>query len=271
MAPILADACVDRGARCHFVVASEAKSGGCLFTIGMRDFDKCTRIRRAEMVNAATLFGGKVEFLGLHDLFYSFNEAGKARTIDEWSKASGGRDALVSRFEKIIRKQRPQMLFTFDPRHGSSCHASHMSTAQLVIEAVRRIPKSERPAVWLEQTDEIEERSPENEKIISGIGFVGWPDTVADTLWYDANHKLKNGKSAYDFALLARRSHPSQFPDEISGKKVSTASPEAREVPLARLPTSISGNYCTDLALRRPTMDIPENRERLRKLLASPE
>lgn len=131
MAPILADACVDRGARCHFVVASEAKSGGCLFTIGMRDFDKCTRIRRAEMVNAATLFGGKVEFLGLHDLFYSFNEAGKARTIDEWSTASGGRGALVSRFEKIIRKQRPQMLFTFDPRHGSSCHASHMSTAQL--------------------------------------------------------------------------------------------------------------------------------------------
>lgn len=138
-----------------------------------------------------------------------------------------------------------------------------------MIEAVRRIPKSERPAVWLEQTDEIEERSPENEKIISGIGFVGWPDTVADTLWYDANRKLKNGKSAYDFALLARRSHPSQFPDEISDKKVSTASPEAREVPLARLPTSISGNYCTDLALKRPTMDIPENRERLRKLLAA--
>lgn len=267
VAPILADACIDRGARCHFLVVSEANSGGCLFTIGLKDFNECSRIRREEMEKSAALFGGKVDFLGLDDLFYSFNAAGRERTIKEWAEKSGGRQALVARFEQVLRKQQPSMLFTFDPRHASSCHAGHLSVAELILEAVARLPKSQRPTVWLEQTDDLEERGDGNQSVIASLGYVGWPDTAKQTLWYDANRRLKNGKDAYDYALLVRRTHASQFPDEASGKKVSSAEVSKRKVPLVAMPESISTEYCTALQLQRPTMDIPENREKLRKYL----
>ena len=269
VAPILADACVDRGARCHFLVASEANSGGCLFTIGLKDFKECSRIRREEMEKSAALFGGQVEFLGLDDLFYSFNSAGRDRTIWEWAKQSGGREELVSRFERVLRKQRPSMLFTFDPRHASSCHAGNLSVASLILEAVARLSESERPAVWLEQTDDLEERGDGNQSVIDSLGYVGWPDTAGQTHWYDANKLLKDGRPAYDYALLVRRTHASQFPDEASGKKVSSALKSKRKVPLALLPQTISHDYCTALQLRRPTMDIPVNRAKLKKFLES--
>lgn len=269
VAPILADACIDRGARCHFLVASEARSGGCLLKIGLKDFDECSRIRRKEMKTSAALFGAEVEFLGLEDLFYSFNAAGRDRTIKEWSQKSGGREQLVDRFQQVLQTQKPDLLFTFDPRHASTCHAGHLSVATLILEAVARLPKSQRPTVWLEQTDEIEERSKGNEATIAGIGFIGWPETAAETVWYDANRHLKNGKPAYDYALLVRRTHASQFPDEAAGKKASSAPAAARRVPLAPLSASISTEYCTALKLQRPTMDIRENREKLKAFLES--
>ena len=37
VAPLLAQACIDGGAQCHFVVASEARSYGCVPSIGLRD------------------------------------------------------------------------------------------------------------------------------------------------------------------------------------------------------------------------------------------
>lgn len=269
VAPILAEACLDRGARCHFLVASEANSGGCLFTIGLKDFKECSRIRREEMKKSAALFGGQVEFLGLDDLFYSFNGAGRHRTIREWAEQPGGREQLLGRFERVLRTQRPSMLFTFDPRHASSCHASHLSVATLILEAVARLPESERPTVWLEQTDDLEERGDGNRAVIDSLGYVGWPDTASDTVWYDANRLLKNGNPAYDYALLVRRTHASQFPDEASGKKVSSALALKRRVPLAPLPETISTEFCTALQLQRPTMDIPANRARLKQFLES--
>lgn len=269
-APVLSEACIDRGAKCHFVVASKASIGGCLFTMGLHDLKKCGEIRQTEMRNAAAIFGGDVGFLGLDDLFYSFNEKGRQRTIGEWATAMGSRQALVARFQKTIRAHRPRLLFTFDPRHGSSCHAGHLAVAELVVEAVRGLPTRERPEVWLEQTDDIEERSPENKKVIDGLGFVNWPDTASETVWYDGNVVLRNGKTAYDHAVLVRKTHSSQFPDEASGKKVATAPASARFVPLARLTDRVSGEYCTALALKRPTLDLPENQERLRKFLSSP-
>lgn len=269
VAPILADACLDRGARCHFLVLSEARSGGCLFTVGLKDFDECSRVRREEMARSAALFGAQVEFLGLDDLFYSFNGAGRQRVIGEWAAQSGGRGELVGRLLASLREQRPSLLFTFDPRHGSTCHAAHLSTAELILEAVARLPASQRPAVWLEQTDEIEERSKVNEQVIAGLGYPGWPDTAGQTVWYDANHRLKNGRTAYDYALQVRRTHASQFPDEASGKKVSSALALTRQVPLAPLPATIAGEYCTALRLQRPTLDIPGNREKLEALLKS--
>ena len=172
VAPLLAEACVDGGAKCHFVVASEAHSYGCVPTIGLRDPEECTRVRREEMRRSAALFGGTLEFFGWEDFFYGFNQSGLSRTLADWANAAGGRAALVARWEKVLREQRPTVVLTFDPRHGSTCHPGHRAAATLVIEAVERLPARQRPAIWLEQTDNIDGRSAAVAAANSQVGYV---------------------------------------------------------------------------------------------------
>ena len=262
VAPLLADACVDHGASCHFVVASEAKSFGCLPTMGLRDPIECSRIRRDEMRASASLFGGQVEFFGWEDLFYSYNDAGLERTLADWAKAGGGHAALVDRFERVLRRRRPDVVFTMDPRHGSTCHSSHRAVAMLLLEAVDRLPAAQRPVVWLEQTDNIDERSEAIASVNARLGYARWPDTASETVYYDANKRLGTGRSAYDYALAVRRAHRSQYPDEASGKVKTAAAASERWVPLASASSFRPADYCTSLSLERPTFDIPGNKER---------
>lgn len=270
VAPILAEACIDRGAQCHFVVLSEANSGGCLFTIQLKDFAECSRRRRLEMQASAALFNGTVEFFGLDDLFYGYNQSGMNRTLDEWSEASGGRDALVGRLEAVLRQRDPAVILTLDPRHGSSCHPGHRAAATLLMEARARLPEDRRAPVWLEQTSDLG-ISPEEEATIEAGGYVGWPDTAAETAWYDATRTLRDGRTGYDLMVQSRRAHASQFVEEASGAKVLRPAAAQRRVPIAALPDSLEADYCTALALDRPTLDIPENAERLQRMLRGEE
>lgn len=260
--PILADACIERGAKCVFLVVADAKSYGCLLTIGLRDPEECSRRRREEMRKAAEMFGGTVEFLGMEDVFYAFNQIGMEHAIADWSAASGGRAKLVGRIEEVLRREKPRFVFTFDPRHGSSCHAGHRATATLLVEAVNRLPKRRRPPVWLEQTVDATERVPEQAAIIEAGGYVGWPDTVQETVWFDASTPLSSGLTGFDYVIAERKHHATQMPDEASGERVLNPPLSTRRVPIARLKGSAAGDFCTSLKLDRPTLDVPGNREK---------
>lgn len=263
VSPLLAQACVDERARCHFVVTSDANSIGCLLSQPPADPQECSRVRRGEMQRSARLFDAEAEFYGWSDLFYAFNNSGLKRTIDEWAKEVGGRRALVARLERTLRERRPQIVFTLDPRHGSTCHPAHRATALLLIEAIGRLPESERPQVWLEQTDNIDERSSAVASTNKHFGYAGWPETASQTVWFDANQKLKNGRPAYDQVEAVLRAHPSQFPKVKSGEERVDAPPNQRRVPLVPLGAYAPADYCTQLKLDRPTLDIPGNKERL--------
>lgn len=262
LAPLLAEACVDGGAKCHFAVASEARSYGCVPSIGLRDPEECTRIRREEMRKSALLFGATVEFFGWEDFFYGFNQSGVDKTIADWGTAAGDRNALVARWEKVLREQQPTILFTLDPRHGSTCHPGHRAAATLLLEAVERLPLSARPQIWLEQTDNIDSRSAVVEAANKDVGYVAWPDAGPLT-WFDADRKLKNGWTAYDYALAVRRTHASQYPQEASGNQRPRAKPALRRVPLMRHSGTLTGDFCTSLGIDLPTFDIPGNKKRL--------
>ncbi|MXO75015.1 hypothetical protein GRI40_07250 [Altererythrobacter aerius] len=262
VAPLLAEACVDGGAKCHFVVASEARSYGCVPSIGLRDPEECTRIRREEMRKSADLFGATLDFFGWEDFFYGFNQSGLSRTIADWSSAVGGRSSLVARWAKVLREKRPTVVFTLDPRHGSTCHPGHRAAATLLLEAVERLPPKARPQVWLEQTDNIDSRSPAVEAANKEVGYVAWPD-AGHVAWFDADRKLKNGSTAYDYALAVRRTHASQFPEEASGKLRPSAEPTLRRVPLLRYTGPMTDDFCTSLGIDLPTFDIPGNKTRL--------
>lgn len=261
VAPLLAQACIDGRAKCHFVIASEARSYGCLPTIGLRDPEECTRIRREEMRKSASMFRATLDFFGWEDFFYGFNQRGMEKTIADWGAAAGGREKLVAKWENVLREQRPTLILTLDPRHGSTCHPGHRATAALLLEAAERLPKAERPQIWLEQTDNIEERSPAVAAANMQVGYLAWPN-AGEVRWFDGNQRLKNGQSAYDFSLAVRRAHASQYPDEASGEVKPRAPAALRRVPLVRYTAPLNGDFCTSLGISLPTFDIPGNKKR---------
>lgn len=262
VSPLLADACLDRGAKCHFVVASEAQSFGCILSMGLKDAEEYSRLRRLEMKRSAAIFGGSVEFFGWEDLFYGFNQKGTDKTLTNWAAAAGGHEALVSRWLKVLREQRPAIVFTLDPRHGSTCHPGHRANVRILIEALHRMPVNERPELWFEQTDNIEDRSDAVAAANKQVGYVAWPELANETQWFDANRKLRSGRRAYDYALLVRRTHATQYPEEASGKSKPYASRSLRQVPLAKYVGQTLTDYCTPLAIDLPTLDIPGNKEK---------
>ena len=262
VAPLLAQACIDGGAKCHFVVASEARSYGCLPSIGLRDPERCTRIRREEMQKSALIFGATLEFFGWEDFFYAFNQKGVEKTIADWAIAAGRRDQLVAQWERVLREQRPTTVLTFDPRHGSTCHPGHRATATLLLEAVERLKPTDRPQIWLEQTDNIDARSPAVAEANRQVGYLSWPE-AGKVHWFNGNQILRNGRSAYEYSLAVRRTHASQYPDEASGQLKPSAAAALRRVPLLRYTGSMTGDLCTSLGINLPTFDIPGNKKRL--------
>jgi LmbE family N-acetylglucosaminyl deacetylase len=67
-----------------------------------------------------------------------------------WSAEAGTRDALVRQIASVIENERPAIVITFDPNHGSSCHPAHRVVGSLVIEAVALVPNP--PPVYLLET-----------------------------------------------------------------------------------------------------------------------
>jgi LmbE family N-acetylglucosaminyl deacetylase len=268
LAPMLAEACRFQGASCQFLLVADGPGPGCavvtLFrhVTPMRDFAKCAETRRAEMRDSARLIGGEARFLGLDDLFYAYDDAGVARTIDGWSEAKGGREALVAAIADEIRRARPQVIFALDPRHGSSCHAGHRAVSLLLVEALATLPAEERPEVWLEETTDLGDglSAAEAAEQENGGLFV-WRTNTAPVAWYDGAKTLPDGTQAHAVRDAVHRVHKTQ--DLTPDTPIVPPSAERMRIPLVRLADiDPREDLCTGLALKRPTFDVPGNRER---------
>jgi LmbE family N-acetylglucosaminyl deacetylase len=260
VAPMFAEACLFNGAKCHFVVASEAKSLGCFLTIGLKNRDECSRLRREEMRRSASLLGGNVTFLGWQDLFYAFDRAGMERNLATWERDNGGHAALVARIVNVLNSVKPDVVFTIDPRHGVTCHPNHRVVARLLLEAIVQSETKKRPEVWLEADFLIDDKMDPATKAKLGKGAVfAWPAETAPLYWYDASKTLPNGKTGFDYLVSATKLHQTQYPDVASGERILAPPPELQRIPFIHSedvdPTQ---DLCTVLALDRPTADKHE-------------
>jgi LmbE family N-acetylglucosaminyl deacetylase len=66
--------------------------------------------------------------------------------VTQW----GDRTALASRLASTIAAEAPTVIYTFDPRHGSSCHPAHREAGQLTLDAVAILGDLAPPVVLLE-------------------------------------------------------------------------------------------------------------------------
>ena len=91
IAPIFGTECVERGNDCVIVILTNGSPE-----------------RAAEVQRAAAALHARLIQWDLPDIF----------DVTQW----GDRSALVARLASTIAAEAPTEIYTFDPRHGSSCH-----------------------------------------------------------------------------------------------------------------------------------------------------
>ena len=114
LAPLLAQRCVTGGASCSFVVMTIGEGGG----------DGTTRA--GEMARSAAMFNARL-------LQWTYPDV-----LTDVGAAWGDRAALVRQLSDVIATERPDLILTFDPAHGSTGHPAHREIGQLVVETGAR-------------------------------------------------------------------------------------------------------------------------------------
>lgn len=205
-APLLGRLCREEGLHCAFLVITTGERKQCRLPNGCHP--DLGSVRASEMRHSARVFGAELTQWTLPD----------GGAMSGWATAAGGAGALVSQAAALMQSVNPDVVLTFDPRHGSTCHPDHQAAGELVLEAVGHLSRP--PTVYLLET------------VVSGstvpfsISYTSGGSTAQGTIGFDANQSLPALRSsAWQFTLLAAQAHPSQFvPSAIRG--------------LARLPSS---------------------------------
>ncbi len=141
-APLLARWCLDERLRCTFLVFTSGEGGKCLIPGGC--LPNLATVRRAEMRNAARLYGARL----IH-----WNLPGGALadgSAPDWDAARGRHRALVADIGRVIEAAGADVVLTLDPFHGSTCHADHRAVGSLVSEAIHAA--SAHPALFFLET-----------------------------------------------------------------------------------------------------------------------
>jgi LmbE family N-acetylglucosaminyl deacetylase len=128
-APLLGSLCLDRSVVCTMLVLTHGEAGECLRPEGCAP-DLGT-VRSDEMAQAAAAFHARL-------IEWSLADGGSASdgSAPGWEAASGGRAALIAQLEEVIAEVDPDVVLTFDPRHGSTCHSDHRATGKLIVESI---------------------------------------------------------------------------------------------------------------------------------------
>jgi len=121
LAPLLGRACA--AADCAFLVMTRGENGPCKLPGGCGDLGA---LRSAEMQSAAA---------ALHAHVTQWSYADTITDVDAtW--AAGDRAALVARIADAVAAEHADVVYTFDPAHGSTGHPAHREVGQLVLDAI---------------------------------------------------------------------------------------------------------------------------------------
>ena len=197
-APLLAKWCIDENARCAFLVLTRGEAGPCLLPGGCHP--DVASVRAAESEAAARYFGAASIQLDFSD---GGGVAGPA-----WSPTAA---ATIAHH---IEAFRPELILTFDPRHGTTCHPDHRETGRLVLEAVEGVTYA--PQVYLLET-----------LVVIGVEplSIDFVPALSAVERFDATH-------TWHAVVEDMRRHPSQF-DQQWVDAIENVLPQNRAVYIA--------------------------------------
>jgi LmbE family N-acetylglucosaminyl deacetylase len=190
-APLLARWCRDERARCDLVIATRGERGPCLLPAGC--LPDLATVRSAEALASAEFFGAGLFLLSLPD--------GGGAAPPSWAPGAPGSGDVVAKLAALLRAEAPELVLTFDPRHGTTCHPDHRALAELVLQAVTLVDPP--PAVYLLETYvEIDPRTP----------FFRFAPAAEGTIRFDAAEPAAAGAGpAWSAVEAVMERHPSQF------------------------------------------------------------
>ncbi|HTS01885.1 MAG TPA: PIG-L family deacetylase [Thermoanaerobaculia bacterium] len=184
VAPLLATWCGDERARCAILVMTRGENGACLLAGGC--LPDLATVRSAEAGASSQLFGAQLILLDVPN-------GGVA--------AAGAGGGLASTIAAFIRAEAPDLVLTFDPRHGTTCHPDHRAVGAIVLEAASLLP--EPPAVYL-----LESRL----DLAHAPASLAFAPAAAGAPRFDANATLlSTGAPAWEASALDMERQPSQF------------------------------------------------------------
>ena len=169
IAPLLGKQCVDGLSDCSILVMTRGENGG------------DGTIRTQEMQSAATLLHSRLTQWTLPDVM-------------QFASNPWNRGALVQQIANVIESERPSIVITFDPNHGSSCHPAHRALASIVVDAAAIASPS--PPVYFVETF-----------YTVGAGNFIFRNAVT----WSAALLTWNASSTWQFLIDDVRAHASQF------------------------------------------------------------
>jgi LmbE family N-acetylglucosaminyl deacetylase len=173
------------------------------------------------MRRAASLFGARLVQWQQAD--------GGGAAPPPWAPGTAAGEALVGEIATLLAEVHPDVVLTFDPRHGSTCHPDHRAVAALVLAAQQQA--ASHPPVFLLETVVSGVTQPFTTALAPGAPF------SAGTTGFDATVTLRTQPvTAWQYLVWTAQAHPSQFvPSAVRG--------------LARLPVSQRAVYIAPAAL----------------------
>ena len=112
-------------ADCTFLVMTRGENGPCVLPGGCGDLGA---LRSAEMQSSAAALHARLTQWSFSDVI------GEVDAV--WSAEAGGRARLLARIGDAVAAEQPDVVYTFDPAHGSTGHAAHREAGQLVLDAI---------------------------------------------------------------------------------------------------------------------------------------
>ena len=178
VAPLLSMWCREEQVRCTFLVLTRGEAGACLRADGC--LPDVATVRSGEAGAASQLFNATSILLTLPD--------GGGVQAPHWPSD------LATTIAGYIEAVRPEMILTFDPRHGTTCHPDHREAARIVLDAVDRL--QDRPDVYL---------------LESRVNVSADPFAIHFSPATPAAERFEADPSQWEAILLDMQRHPSQF------------------------------------------------------------
>ncbi|MGM9948890.1 MAG: bacillithiol biosynthesis deacetylase BshB2 [Lysinibacillus sp.] len=165
-------------------------------------------IRRAELKGATEAMGIQdLRMMGLRDKTIEFEDDEK----------------MVKLVSDLIEELNPSLIFTFYP--GFAVHPDHEATARAVVEAVRRMPKEQRPKIWgvafANDTEEKLGEAPINLDVSSVKldKLKALQAHASQTAWMmaETTKRIEEGQPMSESWLNVEKFYPIQHEDELDG------------------------------------------------------